>query len=296
MPWIQIVNNAAVPFVFLLLTVIALAGQVLSLRVISLSLFCALLGGAYGADEALTFCNSHSLGIALSSGLLIGALIGAIGAIVDAIFSRQSKALALLASLGLLEITQGVVTLLTGGGVEVLPVHVPRILPTGTVFSSPSWLLYGFVLGIGAAIVYGWILNSTSIGLAAIAIGDNPNLAALFAIPARRTQVLIQALGGGIAGTVGVLMAVDSGLRTNLGFDTVLKAFGILIIARGRYALMFPWVCGLVVLEQVVGYEWGGEMQEAAGLAFLALVLILTKSASWGTWLKKNSRSAGARA
>ena len=289
MSWTQIINNAAVPSVFLTLVAVALAGQVISLRVISLSLLCALVGGAYGAKAALELLHSDGLPVALLAGSIAGSVIGALGAMLDAVFRGNSRALALLGSLGLLKVTQGVITLSTGGGVQAFGARVNGALQYGALLGSPVWLPYGLFIAVSAVLIHWWFLRSTQIGAAAVAIGDDPWLAAIFGIPVTKVQILTQGVGGAIAGVAGVVMALDSGLRPDLGFNIMLKAFGVLIIAKGRYLLLFPWILGLVALEQIVGYRWGGQLQEAAGLVFLSIVLITTRGLEW------NSRRAPGR-
>src|SRR5229473_1792821 len=184
MPWMQIVNNAAVPIVFLTLVTVALAGQVLSLRVISLSLLCAIIGGAYFARAALDIFRSDTLGLALIAGFFGGTAIACLGAMLDAVFREKSKALALLASLGLLKVTQGVITLSTGGGVQAFIVRVGGTYDA-SFLRSPVWLPYGFCLAVGASLLHWWFLLRTPIGVAAVAVGDDPSLAALFGVPVR---------------------------------------------------------------------------------------------------------------
>lgn len=272
---IQLVNNGLAAYFFLIAVCVALAGQFLSLRVISLSLVAAIAGGAYGAKASMSILGTESAAVAMASGVLAGMVTGGLGAAIDACFKRKAPMLALLASLGYLKVVQSVITLCTGGAVEVLAVRMPNPLPPGTLLSTPRWLFVGLIVVVVGAALQVVLLYRTALGASAVAIGDDIELASLFGVPARAVQVLLQSIGGCIAGLAGVLMAADTGLRPDLGLAIALKAFGVLIAARGRFHLLFVWAAVLVLLEQIVGFYWGGQLREATGLGFLVIALLV---------------------
>lgn len=272
---VQLLNNGLASFIFLALVSIALAGQLHSLRVVSLSLVAAIVAGAYAAKGFVALTGSHSAFLGLVVACVAGAAVGAVGAQLDSRFDAHSKVLALLASLGFLKLVQGLLTAVTGGGIEALPIALPHILPAGAPFATPSWLVIGSLLVIGFAVFHWLVIDRTRLGAAAVAVGDNRVLASLFGINARRTQTIVQAFGGTVAGAAGLIMALDTGLRTDLGLLVAIKAFGVLIASRGSFLLIFVWAAVLIVIEQLIGFYWGGQLSEAAGLTFLVVVLLV---------------------
>jgi len=271
----QLINNGLAAYLFLAATCVALSGQFLSLRVVSLSLVASIAVGGYGAREVTAVLGTKNILVALLAGAFAGWIVGAIGARIDAWFKNKVPVLALLASLGFVKIVQAVITMSAGGSVEVLAVNVPTSLPDGVILATPDWLFAGFVAFVLCAAFQTWFLYGTRYGKSAVAIGDDVELAALFGVPINRVQITIQSTGGGIAGLMGVFMAIDTGLRPDLGFSVALKAFGVLIASRGRFELLFPWAAVLILLEQGTGYYFGGQLREAVGLAFLVVALLV---------------------
>ena len=272
---IQLINNGLAAYVFLLAVCVALTAQFFSLRVISLSLVAAIAGGAYGAKAVMSTLGTENVAVAMASGALVGVATGSLGAAIDAWFKKKTPILALLASLGYIKVVQSVITLCTGGAIEVLAVNMPNPLPTGALLSTPRWLFVGLIAVVVATLLQAFLLYRTALGASAVAIGDDIELASLFGVPTRSVQVMLQSIGGCIAGLVGVLMAVDAGLRPDLGLAVALKAFGVLIAARGRFYLLFIWAGVLILLEQIIGYYFGGQLREAAGLGFLVVALLV---------------------
>ncbi len=271
----QLLINATAAFVFVGLVSIGLSGQFQSLRVISLSVVAAIPTGAYAAKAICTITGTTSMALALVAALMIGTIVALIGAVLDSLLVSDKKVLALLASLGFLKLVQGGITAVTGGAVEVIAVDVPKLFLDGTPFASPPWLPLGLLSLMVAAILQWILLFRTRLGAGAVAVGDQRDLATLFGINAFRIQLVIQGLGGAFAGAAGLLMAVDSGLRPDLGLIVAIKAFGVLIASRNSFVLIFVWAFALVMIEQIVGFYWGGQLREAIGLVFLVAVLLI---------------------
>ena len=272
---IQLLNNCLAAYVLLLLVCVALSGQVLLLRVVSLTLVAAIVAGAYGAKEALISTGWYNPVLALFFGAVTGGAVAAIGTLPDMWFAAKGRVLGLLASLGFLKVMQGMITASTGGGVEVMPVAFSSLLPRGTFLSTPGWLIPGLVVCAFSVVVTVLLLYRTRLGNSAKAVGDNRILSTLFGVPALRIGLCVQVLGGGLAGLGGVFLAVDSGLRPDLGLATALKAFGVLVACRGGFGRLLLWAFAVVLLEQMSGYFWGGQIREAAGLTFLVVALLV---------------------
>lgn len=270
----MLVNNSLASGVPLVLMCVALAGQFQGLRVVSLTLLGSVVGGAYGSKIVLQSLQSESPVLAILAAATAGALIAVLGGLLDSQFTGRSRVLALLASIGFVRIIQGVATLRPGGSIETLAVNFRR-LPDEFMFSEPAWLFPGLLLTAGCAVTQMLARKSIRWGLSAAAVGDDTFLATLFGVPTRRVLVEVTAIGGAICGVAGLFLAVDGGLRPDLGVSIALKAFGILIASSGSFWAIFVWAGLLLGLEQIVGYSFGGQLREVAGLGFLVSALLL---------------------
>ncbi len=269
----QLLNGALAASVLLALTCTALVGQLVWLRVVSLSLAASFAAGAYTAHLAVSSLHTDSVAIALFAAALGGGLCASVGALLDSTFHRKGAALALMCSLGFVTVIQGLMTFLTGGGVTAFGLNVVNPFAGGAWLGQPSWLPLGIAMASFAAGTQFWI-GRTWAGRAAVAIGDSVELALVLGVNPRSCQLLIQTVGGAVAGAAGLLGALDAGLRPDIGFAVVLKAFGILLASGSSLWHVLAWAAGLVVMEQFVGFMWGGQLREATGPTFLALVLL----------------------
>ncbi len=270
----SILNNGFIAAVGLILVVNYLHGQFHHLRILSVSLVAAMIVGAYSVKVAGALFAPTPIWGAMLFAVLGGAVIGLVGGSTHSFIGKNHKALGLLASFGLLKVVQGGITVITGGGVEVFPLEIRTPLPLGWPLAQPTWLLAGLVFMIASLLIHWYVLNRTWTGFAATAIGDDRALASLFGINILRVELIVQIIGGALAGIAGVFVAIDSGLRPDVGFLIVLKAFGILIVSRGNFSLFVLWSLSLCLIEQIVGYFWGGQLKEMIGPVFLATVLL----------------------
>lgn len=261
--------------VILILAAGAFYHQLVLLRVVSLSLVVALLIGPYAAQASLHLTGSDSVVVALAAAALSGGIVGVTSGRLDLVFFERAGVMGLLASLGLLRVSQGVISAATGGGIDRLSVTIPERWRFGGVLAAPDWLPVGIVvLALALALLF-LILPANGLTSAALAVGDDPLLARTFGISPTRIYDLSQSVGGALAGCTGLLIALDSGLRPDLGMTTILKAFGILIALRGRLTRFIPLAAVLSLVELLAAYFGGGHLREAAGLSFLMAVLLV---------------------
>ena len=265
------VSNYLASWLILALTVLTFSGQFLYLRLVTLSLAASFAGGAYAASVL-------GPGPAFPR-LLLGMVGGVATAVIGGCFDRWAgvriRALALLASFGFLKIFQAVIELSGQGGVRALPVvfFSPPFLPAW--FATPIWLPTATVGMLCLASLLFLVYKVAGIRLSAIAVGDDDALATLFGISATRISLYVQILGGTLGGFTGVLMAADAGLRPDLGFNTCIKAFGVLIATGGHWPYLLPLSLLLILAENTAAFYLGGHAREAAGFLLLGGALLL---------------------
>ncbi len=273
----QLLLNVLATFVVYSLISFALVGQFSYLKVVSVSLVTSVIGGAYAAKWAFQIFPAHAISYSIVIAIIFAAFLGFVGALIHCKIGYKQRALGLLGSLGYLRLIQGSITVSTRGTIETFPFCFKSPLPPNVYGSQPSWLFGGLIAVIICGLITAVLLAKTKVGLRAIAVGDDIELATIFGVPSKRISILIHVVGGSIAGLAGVILAFDSGLRPDLGFGTVLKVFAILILARINIPLILVFAFLLATLEHISGYWWGGQLSQAFGFGCL-LVIIIGKS------------------
>lgn len=275
---VSIIPGGLAAFVVLGLVCTSLAGQLAWMRVITLSLVPSVAVGAYCGAVVGSWLPSMEPAAALCGAVVGGCGTALLGGVIDSRFVGRGASLTLLASLGFVAVLQGALTWITGGGVSAVAVDFgspPRVLG---FLSTPNWLPIGLMC-LATSVAALWLFaEETWLGPGALALGDSMELAQLLGVRPFVTQSIWQAFGGSVAGVAGLLLAVDGGLRPDIGFSTVLKAFAVLVAAGTNLAHVYAYAAALILVEQVVGYFWGGQLREAVGMSLTAVVLVVQLS------------------
>jgi urea transport system permease protein len=149
-------------------------------------------------------------------------------------------------------------TLLATWGVSLLLQQAARNLfgPTGVEVTSPAWLsgsfafdtgpLAGlalahvrlFIIGLAGLVLCGMVLlfGKTRAGLHIRAVNQNRAMASALGVDTRRVDVLVFALGSGIAGLAGGVLALIAPVTPTVGQSYVVDAF-LVVILGGMGAL-----------------------------------------------------------
>lgn len=270
----QLLLNVLATFIIYSLISFALVGQFSYLRIVSVSLVTSLIAGAYAAKWVFQNTANFAISSSIIVAILIGALLGFVGALIHCKIGHKHRALGLLASLGYLRLIQGSIVVVTGGTIETFPFYFKSPLPPDAFGSQPPWLFAGVIAVAICGLIILLLLRKTRLGLEAIAIGDDIELASIFGIPGKSVEILVQVIGGAVAGLAGVILAFDSGLRPDLGFGIILKVFAILILAKVNVRLILLSAFLLAALEHASGYWWGGQLSQACGFACLLAIII----------------------
>jgi branched-chain amino acid transport system permease protein len=289
-----------VQFVFILEQVLngLLVGAYYLLIALGLSLIFALggivnlaHGGFYaiGAYFAVLLANRFGFAVAFSASPVI---VGCFGIVVERLlfrrFYRSEPILSLLLTFGLaMVIEQGLRMVF---GAPPLPFSIPAEL-RGQVFVGdfiyPLYRLFIFGVAIAAVFATWLIVYRTAFGRVVRAGVQNPDIVGTLGISLGPYMTAIAALGVGLAGLAGALLAPISGVHPAMGAEILTAAFVVVVIG----GLGSFW--GVIVAAMLVGVvrgitiyfnpSWG----EASMYFLMALVLLLRPRGLLGERIEK---------
>ena len=287
-------------FVFILEQVLngLLVGAYYLLIALGLSLIFALggivnlaHGGFYaiGAYLAVLVANRFGFAAAFISSPVI---VGCFGIVIERLlfrrFYRSDPILSLLLTFGLaMVIEQGLRMVF---GAPPLPFSIPAELRGQVLVGDFIYPLYRlFIFGVAIAAVFAtWlIVYRTAFGRVVRAGVQNPDIVGTLGISLGPYMTAIAALGVGLAGLAGALLAPISGVHPAMGAEILTAAFVVVVIG----GLGSFW--GVIVAAMLVGVvrgitiyfnpSWG----EASMYFLMALVLLLRPRGLFGERIEK---------
>jgi branched-chain amino acid transport system permease protein len=184
--------------------------------------------------------------------------------------------MSLLATYALSTILVNVAILIWGGGYSGLPGVLGGSIRLLGVNVSVSRLV-SFVCAIGVSLAVWWLLHFTRFGRAVRSASQAPELASISGIAVDRVRLATFALGSGMAGLAGVLVAPAFAIDPQLGSRFIIKAFAVIIVGgMGSYpgAILAALLLGVV---EVVGSYFAGAVIGSAFLFLLMLGVLLVR-------------------
>ena len=287
-------------FVFLLEQVLngLLNGALYLMIALGLSLIFSLGGivnlahGAFYAIGAyLLVTVADRLGFA--AGAVVSPLgVAGLGVIVERFlfrpFYRADPILTLLLTFGLAMVIEQALRMIWGA--TPIPFSIPTAL-RGQVFLGdmiyPRYRL--FVLAVAAVTVIGiwYLLQRTPFGRVVRAGVQNPDMVGALGISLAPYMTTVAALGIGLAGLAGVLIAPIAGVHPAMGAEIITAAFVVVVIGGlGSFG-------GVVTAALLVGVVRGLTVQffpaasEASMYLLMALVLILRPRGLFGERIQR---------
>ena len=138
-------------------------------------------------------------------------------------------------------------TLLATFGVSLILQQAARQLfgSTGVPVTAPEWLsgaltLGGvtlpfvrlFVVALSLLVLGGmwWLLNRSAFGMQVRAVNQNREMAAALGVNTRRLDLLVFALGSGVAGVAGVGLALIAPVNPTVGAAYIVNAFLVVVV------------------------------------------------------------------
>lgn len=269
---------------FLLLSALGLIVILGMMNIINLAHGELMMMGAYTAS--ITFHRGVPFPVAVLLACVAVALFGAVleRLVVRRFYGRE---------LGALVVTWGISLILTQGTLLVLGPFMPAIqIPGGSVgVGQYSFSVYWLVLiALTAVIVLGlWsVYNRTTFGLQARATMQNAAMARALGVDTDRVYMLTFALGAGLAGLSGALLAPTTSIAPFMGQQFVAPAF-ITVVVGGATNVIAGAVGSSLLLSLVrtpVGFLFGAFLGLVA-LLLAALVIIRLMPDGISAWLQR---------
>jgi branched-chain amino acid transport system permease protein len=248
-------------------------------------------GGFYAIGAYLAVVLTNRIGFA-GAFVVSPVLVGLIGVVVERFlfrrFYRSDPILSLLLTFGLaMVIEQG---LRIAFGAAPLPFSIPlelrgQILVGDFIYSRYRLLI--LAVAVAAVIATWFIVYRTAFGRVVRAGVQNPDVVGALGISLAPYMTAIAALGVGLAGLAGVLLAPISGVHPAMGAEILTASFVVVVIGGlGSFwgviaaALLVGVVRGITIYFNP---SWG----EASMYLLMALVLLVRPRGLFGERIEK---------
>jgi branched-subunit amino acid ABC-type transport system permease component len=248
-----------------------------SLGMLNMAHGALLTIGGYAALVAITNLGLPTplgLPVAMGASMVIGFLVYYL--IVRFMYQHEAfETNVIIATLGLAMLLENSVLKVFGA----YPFRQPFIIPDG-FFIFQVHIRYQVLLIIGTAVAlmlaFAWILTKTRMGRAIRATAQNREAAQLMGVPVGRVFAQVLAIAGLVAAISGVMLSSLTSLSPQMGYDPMLKAFIICVIAGlGNTAgsCYAAFMLGLIEasIQYFLGVRW----------AFPLLLLLVMVALVW---------------
>ncbi len=188
----------------------------------------------------------------------------------------------IIASTGLLLVLEQSALLGFGLTEKIVPTPFPGILRLwGTVFPTQRLAVMIIGAGLTAALVF-WIRKS-KVGLAMRALSMDKEAASLYGISLSRYGCLAFAIGCGLAGAAGALVAPMFYVNPYMGHGPLVKMF-VVVIVGGLGSVAGTIVAGLLLglIDSFVATLFDSVIATMVGFAMIIIVLIFKPTGFFG--------------
>jgi branched-chain amino acid transport system permease protein len=263
----QFGTNAA----FLLISAIGLIVILGMMRIINLAHGELMMMGAYTATIA--FHRGIPFPIAAILAFIVVAVAGAIleRLIVKRFYGRE---------LGALVVTWGISLIMGQTTLNIFGPFMQAIpIPGGSFalgqFSFSGYSIALIVIAVLLLMALWWVYTRTTFGLQARATMQNPAMARALGVNTDRIYMLTFALGAGLAGFSGALMAPTVSISPVMGQQFVAPAFITVVVGGGANVLTGAAGSSLLLslVKTPVGF-WLGAFLGTVALLLAALIII----------------------
>lgn len=268
-----------------------MAGSIYGLLAVSLALVFGVLEVpqfAFGAHAMLgaylvAYLAPYGYWVAVPIAVLGAAILGIVTqALVFDPLRNAPPATLFIAAFGLLMVLQGVALLLFGPNNQT----VASPLPGGIKVLGAS-VTYQRIFVIVAVLIAVFLLNAflrhTNTGRSIRAVGQSRTGSLVVGLSPRRVGMITMAIGSGLAGLAGAILAPIAQVYPTMGDSLVLKAF-IIIVLAGMGSINGALVGGFIVgLSEAFGSAYISlEFRDAYSIVLLILVLLFRPQGLFG--------------
>ncbi|PHQ40601.1 hypothetical protein DJ69_00025 [Halorubrum persicum] len=250
----------------------------------------------------ITFAGYVTFGLPIYvAGLMAFLFVGALGVLIDRILMTRHRdstpIILLILTIGLALFLRAVIRLQWGDNQRTLGMPLER--GTELLQGSVGWIDYGIrITSTDIAIVFlalvlatgtHLFLTRTRMGIAMRAMSDNKSLAKVAGIDTDTVMTVTWALSGALAGTGGMLLAMQTGvLFPRMGFNIVLVVFAAVIlggIGSPYGAMIGAYIIGIAQEVSVMIPGISAEYRYAfAFLIMIAVLLYKPQGLAGGRW------------
>jgi branched-chain amino acid transport system permease protein len=263
----QFGTNAA----FLLISAVGLIVILGMMNIINLAHGELMMMGAYVATA------TYHRGVPFALAVVLAFLaVGIFGAVLERLVVRRFYG----QELGALVVTWGISLILAQGALVLFVPFMPAIpIPAGSFslgqYSFSSYWIILIVVSAAIIAALWWIYHRTLFGLHARATMQNPAMARALGVNAGRIYTLTFALGAGLAGMSGALLAPTASIAPYMGQQFVAPAFITVVVGGGANVLAGAVGSSLLlsVVKTPVGLLLGAFLGTVA-LLLTALIVI----------------------
>ena len=248
-------------------------------------------GGFYAIGAYFAVILTNRIGF-FGALVVSPAIVGCLGIVIERLlfrrFYRSDPILSLLLTFGLaMVIEQGLRIVF---GATPLPFSIPAEL-RGQVFVGdfiyPRYRLFIFGIALASVTATWFIVYRTTFGRVVRAGVQNPDIVGSLGISLAPYMTAIAALGVGLAGFAGVLLAPIAGVHPAMGAEILTAAFVVVVI--GGLGSFWGVIAAAMLVGVVRGItiyfnpSWG----EASMYLLMALVLLLRPRGLFGERIEK---------
>lgn len=236
-------------------------------------------GGFYAIGAYLAVTLAPRIGFA-GAFVLSPLLVALIGVVAERIFFRRfyrsDPILSLLLTFGLAMVIEQSLRIIFGAAPQAfsIPPELRGQILVGD-FIYPRYRLIIFGIALAAVLATWFVVYRTTFGRVVRAGVQNPDMVGALGISLQPYMTAISALGIGLAGLAGVLLAPISGVHPAMGAEILTAAFVVVVIGGlGSFwgVIMAAALVGVVKgITIFINPSWG----EASMYLLMALVLLV---------------------
>ncbi len=272
---IQLVMNGVVTAGLYAVSALGFALVYNTTRIFHIAHGAAYTFAAYICYYTLTILDWPVVAAALA-GVAAAAVLGCVmeWAVFAPLEQRNASAtVSLLSSLGLYTLIVNLIAMAAGNDPKVLTPGAGSVREIG-LLRLTDWQVTQLAGAAAIVPVIFVLLTATGLGRSVRALRDNPVLARISGVDARRVRLVVFAVGSALAGMAAVLTALDVGIAPEAGLSVLLASSVSLVIGGvGTFAGAVLGALVLGILQSVVTWTVSARWTDA--ITFTVLVLFL---------------------
>jgi branched-chain amino acid transport system permease protein len=228
---------------------------------------------AYAAFSALGLPPVAAIAASVFSGGLLGIVV--YGGVVRFMLDRQGfEVNVVIATVGIATVLENVLQKIFGA----YPIRQPLTVEGG-FFISRTYIPYNSLTVIVVSVVLMLLLAAflarTRMGRAIRAVSQNREAAQLMGVPVHKVYAQVLAMAGALSAASGIMLSTITTLAPTMGYDPMLKAFIICVIAGlGNVAGALYAAFMLGIFEAFVQFSLGVRFAFPAMLLLVILTLV----------------------